>query len=200
VRLERPAIRVLAASGEEQWQIALDSDALYAADLAFSPDGRLLAYLVMPHGDGHTLDEALLPKAGLYLADLAGRSTRFLHPCFGDAIAWGPGATEITIAARSGDFWSTRYVGLVVRLSDGQKMSEFSLPGAVAVVAYSEDAQWLAVQAQRQGDQGIWIYARSAGWGHQLDLGAEKGSGLALLGWARLPPEVVAPSASKGGE
>ena len=70
VRFAGPAIRVLAADGTEEWRIMLDDPALYVADLAWSPDGRFLAYAVMPQGDEHTLDDALLSKAGLYLADL----------------------------------------------------------------------------------------------------------------------------------
>jgi hypothetical protein len=185
-KLPRPTIRILSASGAEVWQLPLDHQDLYVTDLAFSATGKLLAYGVMPLGDEHTLDEALLPKAGLYLADLDAHTTRFLCPGFVDAIAWGPKPDQITIAARVGDIWSTQDIGAVLALPSGRKVAEFSLRGAVTSLAYSDDAQWLAAGTLYRGSQQIWIYPVAQGWGQQVKVEAQTGERVALLGWARL--------------
>jgi hypothetical protein len=195
VRLDRPTIRLLSASGAEEWRIPLDHPDLYVADLAFSPDGGSLAYSVMPQGDEHTLDEALLPKAGVYLADIPARTTRQLYPGFVDAVAWGPRPDQITAAARVGDFWSTRYIGLVLALPLGRKVREFSLRGAVTALAYSDDGEWLAVAAHYQRAERIWIYPVSGGWGQQAKIEPQSGERIALLGWARLALQTGAESA-----
>jgi len=188
-RLERPGIRVLTPSGEEEWRIVLDHAALSVADLAFSPDGKWLAYLVMPLGDEHTLDQALLPKAGVYLADLTARTTRLLYPCFADAVAWGPTAGRITLGVRVGGIWGSGYAGEVVTVPQGRKVSEFSVRGPVLALAYSDDSRWLAVEVQQQTGPQIRIYGSADGWGRRLDLGTEGSARVALLGWARLGPE-----------
>jgi hypothetical protein len=186
--LELPTIRIIPTAGEE-WQIPLPGKNYYASDLAFSPDGKLLAYSVLPLGDEHTLDTSQLPTAGLYLADIAARTTRLVHPSFVDALAWGPKLDQVTIASRSGDFWSTRYVASVIAVPSGRKTREFSLHGAVSALAYSDDAKWLAVQALDQTQQ-IWIYQVSGDWGRPIALRSDPGGRLALLGWARLAPLV----------
>ena len=184
--LERPTIRVIPTAGEE-WQIPLPSQSLYVADLAFSPDGKLLAYSVLPQGDEHTLDTAQLPIAGLYLADAAARTARLVFPGYIDAVAWGPRPEQVTVAARMGDFWSTKYAAFVINVPSGRKVREFSLRGAVSALAYSDDARWLAAQTLNQTQQ-VWVYPVSGGWGRPFPLPTETGGRIALLGWARLAP------------
>ena len=185
-RLERTSIRVLSADGEEVWRVPLEDEMLYVADLAWSPNGAQLAYIVMPYGDVHTLDEALLPKAGVYLADVEGRTTRLLYQCFADTLAWGPGSEEITVAARIGDFWSTKCEGQVIAVPSGQKQRQFSLRGYVTALAYSEEATHLVVQARYENEDQLWIYPTTDGWGEPLRMEMPEGGVLALLGWARL--------------
>jgi len=106
MRLETPSIRVLSATGEEEWQFPLPGRRFHVTDLTWSPNGKHLAYAVLPEGDEHTLDESQLPVAGVYLADIAARTTRLIYRCYADALVWGPQPGEITIAARqkaSGD-------------------------------------------------------------------------------------------------
>ena len=195
-RLERPAIRIIPIAGEE-WRVPLPDSGLYIADLAFSPDAKLLAYSVMPQGDEHTLDEAHLPIAGLYLADLSARTTRMLYAGFIDAVAWGPKPDQITVAARVGDFWSTKHVGAVISISSGQKLREFSLRGPVVALAYSEDAQWLAAETVG-GGQRIWVYPVAGGWGRQAPVSTETGGRISLLGWVRIA--ALGGAASPGAE
>jgi len=183
VRFAGPAIRVLAADGTEEWRIMLDDPALYVADLAWSPDGRFLAYTVMPQGDEHTLDDALLPKAGLYLADLDVRTTWLVHRCYADAVAWGPSPDRVTVAARANDFWSQRYVAQVVSARSGERIEEFSLPSRVSAAAYSSDGKWLAVQAASGDSQQIWLYPSTEGWGQLFHEVAAESGRLSLLGW-----------------
>ena len=185
-RLERTSIRVLSADGEEVWRIPLEDERLHVADLAWSPNGAQLAYIVMPYGDEHTLDEALLPKAGVYVADVEDRTTRLLYPCFANTLAWGPGSEEITVAARIGDFWSTKCEGQVIAVPSGQKRRQFSLRGYVTALAYSEEGTHLVVQARCENEDQLWIYPTTEGWGEPLETEVPEGGVLALLGWARL--------------
>jgi hypothetical protein len=185
-RLERTSIRVLSATGEEVWRIPLEDEMLYVADLAWSPNGDQLAYIVMPYSDEHTLDEALLPKAGVYLADVEGRTTRLLYQCFASTLAWGPGSEEITVAAHMGDVWSTECEGHVIVVPSGEKRRQFSLRGYVTALAYSEEATHLAAQARYENEDRIWIYPTAGGWGEPLRMEIPEGGVLALLGWARL--------------
>jgi Tol biopolymer transport system component len=187
VRFARPAIRVLGSDGTEGWRILLDDRDLYVADLAWSPDGRWLAYAVMPQGDEHTLDDAQLPKAGLYLADLEARTTRLIHRCYADAVAWGPGPDRVTVAARANDFWSQRYVAQVLAVPSGEKVEEFSLPSRVSSATYSSDGKWLAVQAASGDSQQIWLYPSTEGWGQLFHEVRTESGRLSLLGWAGVP-------------
>jgi hypothetical protein len=181
-----PSIRVLTGEGIEQWRIPLEHRDFYVADLAWSPDGKLLAYLVMPMGDVHTLDDALLPKAGLYLADIGARTTRLLHHCYADAVTWGPKSNRITAAVRLGGFWGSSFVVQVVSLQTGKKVEELSLPGPASSLAYSDDDKWLAAQIMHGNSQQIRLYPASEGWGKSFyELPSGEGR-LSLLGWARL--------------
>lgn len=184
--LPRPTVRILGSSGEEEWRIPLESADLYVSDLAFSPDSSLLAYCVLPLGDEHTLDKAMLPKAGVYLADTSAHTTRFLYPGFADAIAWGPKPEQITVSLRVGDIWSTRHVGVVLRAASGQKVKELSLRGGVSAIAWSGDGRWLAAQTLYQDRQQVWIYHVSVGWGQPVKLEVQAGERLCLLGWAEV--------------
>ena len=183
-KFERLSIRVLSAAGQEMWRIPLDDQWLDVADLTWSPDGKSLAYIVMPQGDEHTLDEALLPKAGVYLADTEKQTTRFLYHCYADALAWGPKPDRITVAARTGDIWGTGYVIRVLALPSGKKIEEFSARGPVYALAYSHDKKWLAVQVRKESQQQIWLYPASDGWGRLLQEFPREEGWLALLGWA----------------
>ena len=184
-RLDRPAIRILSSQGSEEWQLLLEDRDLYVADLAWSPDGKALAYLVMPLGDDHTLDENLLPKAGVYLADTEARTTRLLHHCYGDALAWHPHANRLAVAVRGGDFWGVRWLVRLLALPSGEKVEEFSLPGPASALAYSDDGDWLAVQASAKNRWQIWLYPTAGDWGRLLFEPPEADGRLALLGWAR---------------
>ena len=77
-RLERTSIRVLSIDGEEVWRIPLEDERLHVADLAWSPNGARLAYIVMPYGDEHTLDEALLRSAAVFLVDIYSSTAQLL--------------------------------------------------------------------------------------------------------------------------
>ena len=142
----------------------------------------------MPLGDEHTLDEALLPLAGLYLADLSSRATRLLHHCYADLIAWGAAQDRITVAARLGDFWGAGHIAQVFALPSGQKVEELSLPGWISALCYSDDQQWLAFQTTKDRRCQVWIQPSAEGWPRlAFELPADEGS-LALLGWARQTP------------
>jgi len=183
VRFERPAIRVLGRDGTEEWRILLEDRDLYISDLAWSPDGRLLAYAVMPQADEHTLEDALLRKAGVYLADVEAQTTRLVHQCYADAVAWGPGGDEVTVAARAGDIWSERCVARVLVMPSGREAAEFSLHARVSAAAYSRDRKWLAVQSRNAGRQQIWLYPSSEGWGQLFHEVPDESGQLSLLGW-----------------
>lgn len=185
-KLDGPAIRVLSREGAEEWQVSLGHRDLYLADLVWSPDSDSLAYLVMPLGDVHTLDEALLPKAGIYLADISKKASRHLYHCYGDALAWGPKPNCITVAARTGDFWGTGSVIRVIQLPSGRRIEEYSVPGRTSAIAYSDNNQWLSVQTRHDHAQQLWLYAASGGYGRLFCQVQNEEGRLALLGWARL--------------
>lgn len=185
VRFARPAIRVLASDGRDEWRIALEEPGLHVVDLAWSPDGKSLAYIVMPEADEHTLDEALLPRAGLHVADVEARTSRLVYRCYGRAVAWGPRQDRITVAARARDMWDESYVAQVVVARSGGKVEEFSLPPRVAALAYSDDGRWLAVQSAQGDRQQIWLYPSSEGWGRLLHEVPQQEGRMSLLGWVR---------------
>jgi len=186
-KLEGPTVRVLSGQGTEEWQIPLRHRELYVADLAWSPDGATLAYLVMPIGDVHTLDEALLPMAGIYVARASEKTSRQLYHCYGDALVWGPKPNRLTVAARTGDVWGTGSVIRVIQLPAGRRTEEFSVPGRVSAIAYSEDNQWLVVQTRDDHAQQLWLYASEGGYGRLFCNVSQEEGRLALLGWAQLP-------------
>jgi len=192
-KLERPSIRVLSATGVEEWQIPLPGRWFHVTDLAWSPDGKQLAYAVLPEGDVHTLDESQLPNAGLYLADIETRTTRLVYHCYVDALAWGPKAGQLSIAARPRDIWDRANVVRVITVPDGKKVEEFSALAAIQALAYTDDGQWLAVQSVVEGGQAIWLYPAAGGWGRQVyNLPAGEGR-LSLLGWVRIGEGVSEP-------
>lgn len=184
-RLETPSIRVLSATGEEEWQFRLPGKWFQVTDLAWSPNGEHLAYAVLPGGDEHTLDESHLPTAGVYLADIAARTTRLIYRCYADALAWGPKPGQITVAARQKDIWGPAGIIRVVAVADSGRVEEFSAPAAIQALAYSDDAQWLAVQSAVAGGQIISVYPTSDGWGDQVYSLPAQRRRLALLGWVR---------------
>jgi len=185
-RLESPSIRVLSAAGVEQWQFPLPGRWFHVTDLAWSPNGKHLAYAVLPEGDEHTLDESQLPSAGIYLADIGTQTTRLIYHCFADALAWGPQPGQITIAAHPKDIWGPASVVRVIAVPDGKKVEEFSAPAAIQALRYTDDAQWLAVQSVVASGQIISIYPASGAWGRKVyELPAGQGR-LALLGWVRV--------------
>jgi len=185
-RLESPSIRVLSATGVEEWQFPLPGRSFYITDLAWSPNGKHLAYAVLPEGDEHTLDESQLPSAGIYLADIGTQTTRLIYHCFADALAWGPQPGQITIAARPKDIWGPASVIRVISVPDGKKVEEFSAPAAIQALTYTDDAQWLAVQSVVAGGQVISLFPATGGWGRQVyELPAGQGR-LSLLGWVRV--------------
>ncbi len=182
--LNRPAIRVLSASGAEEWKFPLPGKWMRVADLAWSPTGTQLAYAVAPEADEHTLDKDQVAAAGLYLADVEARTTRRVHQSPAQAVAWGPKPDQITAAFLPAAATGGAPVVSVIRLPQGDKIEEFSLTGLVQALVYSEDCHWLAVQSQQGEHQMIWLYRASGGWGHKvLDLTTSEGR-LALLGWA----------------
>jgi len=184
VKLDRPAIRVMTLAGAEEWQIPLPSSDFTVTDLAWSPDGSRLAYCLLPLGDEHTLDESLLPKAGVYVAEMAKRTASLVYPCYGEAIAWGPKPNRIAVAVHSRDIWSPVDLVQVVVLPVRQKVEEFSVPGSAQALAYA-DGDWLAVQVSKDGRQEIWVYPGTGGLGRRVYERPEGEGRLALLGWAR---------------
>jgi hypothetical protein len=186
-RLERPAIRVLSATGAEEWRVPLPGEWMEVADLAWSPDARLLAYVVRPQGDEHTVDEAQLSAVGLYLADIGARRTRRISDCRANSLAWGPERNQITVALET----ATGHRGggpiSVLRLPDGIKVEEFSAKGTVTALAYSDDLQWLAVQATIGDQQIIWLYHASGGWARRVYQLPTSAGRLSLVGWASDP-------------
>jgi hypothetical protein len=183
-QLDQPAIRVLSAEGTEEWRVPLPGEWMEVADLAWSRDAKRLAYLVRPQADEHTIDEAQLSIAGLYLADIGSREVRRVSDCAGSAVAWGPGPNQITIAG--GAFPGTRAGGVVsiLELPGGVRVEEFSARGIATALSYSPDQQWLAVQTISGTKQAIWLHPVSGGWGspvYELPTGTGR---LSLVGWA----------------
>ena len=184
-KLESPSIRVLSATGAEEWRFALPGRWFHITDLAWSPNGKHLAYAVLPEGDEHTLDESQLTSAGVYLADIETRTTRLIYRCYADALAWGPQPDQITLAARPKDMWGPASVVRVIGVQDGNTVEEFSAPAAIQALSYTDDAQWLAVQSVVASGQVVSLYPASGGWRRQVyELPAGQGR-LALLGWVR---------------
>ncbi len=182
--LDQPAIRVLSASGAEEWKFPLPGKWMRVTDLAWSPAGTQLVYAVAPEADEHTLDEAQVAAAGLYLADIEARTTRRFYQSAARAVAWGPEPNHITAAMCFDTALHATPVVSVIALPDGVKIEEFSVAGSVQALVYSEDFHWLAIQSQQGENQMIWLYRSSGGWGDRaLELTTSEGR-LALLGWA----------------
>jgi len=185
-KLESLSIRLLSATGAEEWRFPLPGRWSHVTDLAWSPNGKHLAYAVLPEGDEHTLDESQLPSAGIYLADIGTRTTRLIYHCFANALAWGPRTGQITIAVHLKDIWGPASVIRVISVPDGKKVEEFSAPAAIQALTYTDDAQWLAVQSVVAGGQVISLFPATGGWGRQVyELPAGQGR-LSLLGWVRV--------------
>jgi len=186
IALAAPAIRVLTMYGAEEWQMPLPGKAFRVVDLAWSPDSSHLAYAVLPLGDEHTLDESLLPQAGVYLADVPARTALLLHHCYPAALAWAPKADHISIAVQP-DVWSWAAVVRTISFPAGKRLQEFSVPGSAEAIAYSDDGRWLAVQLAEAGAQTVQIRAAAGGWGHSIYRLAASDGRLALLGWVQIP-------------
>jgi hypothetical protein len=183
--LAGPMIRVLSMYSTEEWQLPL-AKGLRVVDLSWSPDGKQLAYALSPEGDEHTLDDSLLPEAGIYLADVAARTSSRLHHCYPAAVAWPPKGDRITIAVRP-DVWGPAGVVRTVAFPGGKRLEEFSVAGSAEALAWSDDGRWLAVQLSGKGVQVVQVRASSGGWGRDIfRLPAAEGR-LALLGWVRPP-------------
>jgi hypothetical protein len=182
--LDPPAIRILSSEGAEEWPVPLPGEWMEVADLAWSPDAKQLVYLVLPQGDEHTVDEAQLSKAGVYLADIEARSARRISDCRARSLAWGPKPNEITVALDGAAGGTRAGVISVLRLPGGRKVEEFSVRGSPIALAYSPDLQWLAVETIKGDQQTVWLYHVLGGWGrraHQLPTSAGR---LSLVGWA----------------
>ncbi|MFB3882608.1 MAG: hypothetical protein ACE149_15175 [Armatimonadota bacterium] len=180
--LAGPAVRVLTMYGAEELRIPLPAKVFEVTDMAWSPDGRHLAYAVSPAGDGSALDESLIAKAGIYLAGAGSGTPVLLHQCLPSALAWGPKADRISIAIRPG---RSDKAGIVRTISfpAGKRLEEFSGPGLVEAIAYSEGGEWQAIQVA--GDDGQSVRVREVGgdWGRDVYHLAEADGRLALLGW-----------------
>ncbi len=183
-RLERPAIRVLSATGVEEWRLPLPGEWMEVADLAWSPDAKQLAYLVRAQADEHALGEADLSAVGLYLADVEARRTRRISDCRASSLAWGPERDRITVALETPTGPKGGGLISVLRLQDGVEVEEFSANGTVTALAYSDDLQWLAVQATVRDQQIIWLYHASGGWARRVYQLPTSAGRLSLVGWA----------------
>jgi hypothetical protein len=187
-QLPRLTIRVLSLAGGEERRIALPEQGWFTVnDLAWSPDGTQLAYAVLPEGDEHTLDESLLPKAGVYLADVDRELSIPLHPCYPEALDWSPVAGTITVAVRPRGIWDAANVLRVIDPAEGARREEISAQGFVRALAYSDDGAWLAVQSATPEGQRIFIYPAQEGFAREVFLLPASEGRLALLGWLRLP-------------
>lgn len=176
-------IRVLSMYGTEEWQLAIRKG-MRVVDFAWSPNGRQLAYALSPEGDEHTLDESLLPEAGIYIADAEARTTSPLHHCYPAAVAWAPKGEGLTVAVQP-DVWGPADVIRTISFPGGKRLEEFSVPGSAEALAWSDDGKWLAVQVSGKGAQVAQVRAYPDGWGNEVfRLPAGKGR-LALLGWIR---------------
>jgi len=183
--LAGPMIRVLSMYGTEEWQLAVGKG-LRVVDFAWSPDGKQLAYALSPEGDEHTLEEPLLPQAGVYVADVAARTSSFLQHCYPVAVAWPPKGDRITIAVQP-DVWGTAGVVRTIAFPGGKRSEEFSVAGSAEALAWSDDGRWLAVQLAEKGVQVVQVRPSPGGWGRDIFRLPAGDGRLALLGWVRLP-------------
>ncbi len=183
--LAGPAIRVITMYDAEEWQIPLPSKEFQVNDMAWSPDGTHLAYALIPLGDEHTLDESLLPQAGVYLADLSAHTSALLHHCYPAALAWTPRGDRISVTV-SPDIWSSANVVRTLAYPNALRVEEFSVAGSAEAICYSDDGQWLAIQVIGDGTHTVQLRPTTGGWPQTIyQLSASDGR-LALLGWIRM--------------
>jgi hypothetical protein len=183
--LAGPMIRVLSMYGTEEWQMPVPSG-LRVVDLSWSPDGKQLACALSPEGDEHTLDESLLPQAGIYIADVAARTSSFLHHCYPAAVAWSPKGDRISIVVQP-DVWGPAGVVRAIAFPGGKRSEEFSVAGSAEALAWSDDGRWLAVQLAEKGVQVVQVRPSPGGWGRDIFRVPVGDGRLTLLGWVRLP-------------
>ncbi len=183
---EGSVLRIVSSGGYEEWEIVLDHLPGRVADLAWSPDGKSLAFLLIPAGDEQAREGHRTPYAGLYVVQIDTGQPRLVHRCYADALAWGPGPDSITVAARPRGAQRTRHVLRRVALPSGMRVEEFSVEGSVSALSYSDDGQRLAVQSLKDDRQQIWLFQTSDGWGRRLYEVTEDEGRLSLLGWLQL--------------
>ncbi len=184
VSAAQAAISIVGADGAEQRAIPLPAEGLEVRDLAWSPDGATLCCALLPKTNGDSPGEPPLARAGLYLAGAG--APRLLYPCYPEAVAWGPGADEITAVVRSGEPSAAARVAHVVSVRSGEQIREFSLRGPTGAIAHSPDGRWLAAHIRLEGEDQLWLHHRTEGWGTRLKGVPPEGGRLALAGWVAL--------------
>jgi len=187
-KFPRLTIRVLSLTGGPERRLALPEGGWFAVtDLAWSPNGAQFVYSVIPEGDEHTLDESLLPKAGVYLADVQTEVSLLLHRCYADALSWSPVTGLITVAIRPGDIWAPANVLRVIDPFEGARREEMSAAGSVQALAHSDNGKWLSAQTMQRDGEHIYVYPVADGFAQEV-FHLPTGEGrLALIGWLRIP-------------
>ncbi len=169
--------------GRYQGQVAAADQLNKAVDLALSPDGSQVAYLV-PVTPGEPLD----PQEALWVSSLDGSHSRLLAEVRTEsALIWSPDSTRIAFIALTDDY----HLALMVAPTDGggaqelMRINEGDESGEMlpAVPAWSPDSQRIAISSVDQPDSAA-LYVLDADGGNIQEILSVRGSGMIYtLAW-----------------